>query len=259
MGNYSVGYRFEAILCPRLGRQRSKNRKISLLLPIDMITFRIIFCAKKVCDRTRTPKGTRKEQTRSISARNRGTARQRINPEIYSQTLQHHSSQPVKLDQKAPDQKTKQLKILWWVTYLCWVRPNDRVAAAMERMDLPQIYRKSQKTLHTSSDGQKFEVRQPSLNASHSFKYFGQGQGVSAYTFIDERNLLWYSLVFSASERESAYPPSLASRCPLSMVDIISSLHHPSEQADRTLTFLCFCLIIDRARRPPDGPYRSVL
>ena len=85
------------------------------------------------------------------------------------------------------------------------IAANDRVAAAMERMDLPQIYRKSQKTLHTSSDGQKFEVRQPSLNASHSFKYFGQGQGVSAYTFIDERNLLWYSLVFSASERESAY------------------------------------------------------
>ncbi len=72
-------------------------------------------------------------------------------------------------------------------------------------MELPQIYRRSRKVLHTSSDGQKFEVRQPSLNASYSFKYFGQGQGVSAYTFIDERNILWYSLVFSASERESAY------------------------------------------------------
>ena len=85
------------------------------------------------------------------------------------------------------------------------VAANDRVVAAMERMELPQIYRRSRDTLHTSSDGQKFEVRQPSLNASYSFKYFGQGQGVSAYTFIDERNLLWYSLVFSASERESAY------------------------------------------------------
>ena len=85
------------------------------------------------------------------------------------------------------------------------VAANDRVVAAMERMELPQIYRRSHETLHTSSDGQKFEVRQPSLNASYSFKYFGQGQGVSAYTFIDERNLLWYSLVFSASERESAY------------------------------------------------------
>ncbi len=82
---------------------------------------------------------------------------------------------------------------------------NDRVLAASERMELPQIHRTSQTELHTSSDGQKFEVRQPSLNASHSFKYFGQGQGVSAYTFIDERSLLWYSLAFSAAERESAY------------------------------------------------------
>ena len=85
------------------------------------------------------------------------------------------------------------------------IAANDRVLAATERMELPRIYRKSQTELHTSSDGQKFEVRQPSLNASHSFKYFGQGQGVSAYTFIDERSLLWYSLVFSAAERESAY------------------------------------------------------
>ncbi|MDH3664902.1 MAG: transposase, partial [Alphaproteobacteria bacterium] len=53
--------------------------------------------------------------------------------------------------------------------------------------------------------GQKFEIRAESLNANYSFKYFGKGQGVSAYTFIDERNLLWYSLVFSAAERESAY------------------------------------------------------
>ena len=85
------------------------------------------------------------------------------------------------------------------------VAANDRVVAAMERMELPQIYRRSRDTLHTSSDGQKFEVRKPSLNASHSFKYFGQIQGISAYTFIDERGFLWYSLVFSAAERESVY------------------------------------------------------
>lgn len=85
------------------------------------------------------------------------------------------------------------------------VAANDRVVAAMDRMELPGLYRRSQETLHTSSDGQKFEVRRESLNASYSFKYFGKGQGVSAYTFIDERNILWHSLVFSAAERESAY------------------------------------------------------
>ncbi len=82
---------------------------------------------------------------------------------------------------------------------------NDRIVRAMDKMDLPKIYQRSKDKLHTASDGQKFEVRTDSLNANYSFKYFGKGQGVSAYTFIDERNLLWHSLVFSAAERESAY------------------------------------------------------
>jgi Tn3 transposase DDE domain len=44
-------------------------------------------------------------------------------------------------------------------------------------------------------------VRVDSLNANHSFKYFGKEQGVSVYTFRDERDLLWHSLVFSAADR----------------------------------------------------------
>ncbi len=82
---------------------------------------------------------------------------------------------------------------------------NDCIVRFMDRMELPNIYRKNQNSLHTASDGQKFEVKTDSLNANYSFKYFGKGQGVTANTFIDERNLLWHSLVFSASERESAY------------------------------------------------------
>lgn len=82
---------------------------------------------------------------------------------------------------------------------------NDRIVAAMDQMELPNVYRRAQDQLHTSSDGQKFEVRTDSLNANYSFKYFGKEQGVSAYSFIDERSLLWHSLVFSAAERESAY------------------------------------------------------
>ena len=93
----------------------------------------------------------------------------------------------------------------WRISLDNVVAANDRVVAAMERMELPQIHRRSREALHTSSDGQKFEVRKPSLNASHSFKHFGQLQGVSAYTFIDERSFLWHSLVFSAAERESTY------------------------------------------------------
>jgi len=52
---------------------------------------------------------------------------------------------------------------------------------------------------------EKFKVRTESLLASRSFKYFGQGQGVSAYTFVDEQHFLWHSTMISASDRESAY------------------------------------------------------
>lgn len=82
---------------------------------------------------------------------------------------------------------------------------NDRVLRLIDRLELPNLARRSPDHLHTSSDGQKFEVRVDSLNANYSYKYFGKGQGVSVYTFRDERDLLWYSTVFSAAERESAY------------------------------------------------------
>lgn len=82
---------------------------------------------------------------------------------------------------------------------------NDCIVKSMSELELPKIYQRSLDKLHTASDGQKFEVTTESLNSNYSFKYFGQGQGVSAYTFIDERNFLWHSLVFSAAERESAY------------------------------------------------------
>ncbi|MGH9438151.1 MAG: Tn3 family transposase, partial [Terriglobia bacterium] len=82
---------------------------------------------------------------------------------------------------------------------------SDRVVRFMDRLELPNLARRLPDRLHTSSDGQKFEVHVDSLNANYSFKYFGKEQGVAAYTFRDERDLLWYSTVFSAAERESAY------------------------------------------------------
>src|SRR4029079_6202970 len=82
---------------------------------------------------------------------------------------------------------------------------NNRIMSFVNQLDLPNIFRKSKKRNHTSSDGQKFEVRADSLNANYSFKYFGKGKGVSVYSFIDERHLLFSSTVISAAERESAY------------------------------------------------------
>ena len=93
----------------------------------------------------------------------------------------------------------------WYFSLDNLIAANDRVLKLMDRLELPKLRRRMADSSHTSSDGQKFEVHVDSLNANYSFKYFGRDQGVSVYTFRDERDLLWHSLVFSSAERESAY------------------------------------------------------
>ncbi|MSP28670.1 MAG: hypothetical protein EXR80_09820 [Methylococcales bacterium] len=82
---------------------------------------------------------------------------------------------------------------------------NDKILSFISQLDLPSLHNPADKPLHTSSDGQKVEVNTDSLNANQSFKYFGKGKGASVVTFIDSRDLMWYSTVISASEREAAY------------------------------------------------------
>lgn len=82
---------------------------------------------------------------------------------------------------------------------------NDRILRLTNSMNLPNIYRRKSERLHTSSDGQKFEVAVDSLNANYSFKYLGKDKGVSVITFIDMRDLIWHSAVISSAEREAAY------------------------------------------------------
>lgn len=72
-------------------------------------------------------------------------------------------------------------------------------------MALPELYRAHPDRLHTSSDGQKFEVAVDSLNANSSFKSFGHRRGVSPYPFIDERHFHFHSMVISSAEREATY------------------------------------------------------
>jgi hypothetical protein len=77
----------------------------------------------------------------------------------------------------------------WYFSLDNLITANNRVLQFMDRLEFPKLMRRSPDRLHNSSDGQKFEVRADSLNANYSYKYFGKGQGVSAYTFRDERDL----------------------------------------------------------------------
>ena len=82
---------------------------------------------------------------------------------------------------------------------------NDRLVQFMNTMEVPNIYLNESGLLHTSDDGQKYGVSVDSLNANYSFKYLGKDKGVSVISFIDMRQMMWYSDVVSSSEREAAY------------------------------------------------------
>ena len=84
-------------------------------------------------------------------------------------------------------------------------RANNKVTSIINKLFLSNAYRYKPEELHTGSDGRKVNVSVDSLHANYSYKYFGKGKGVSIYTFLDERQLLFYSTVISASEREAAY------------------------------------------------------
>lgn len=95
--------------------------------------------------------------------------------------------------------------VRWYLSKQNIEESNRRIITLTNELSLPKIFIKDKNKLHTSSDGQKFNVAVPSLHATYSFKYFGTGKGVSAYSFIDEQSRLFYDTVISASEREAAY------------------------------------------------------
>ena len=82
---------------------------------------------------------------------------------------------------------------------------NNCIIHAIRQLSLPSLFKKDIALLHSSSDGQKKNLSADSLNANCSFKYHGNRQGVSVYTFIDERCILFHSSVISSSEREAGY------------------------------------------------------
>ncbi len=82
---------------------------------------------------------------------------------------------------------------------------NQELVDLISKLWLPSKFKREKNLLHTSSDGQKENVSVESLNSNYSYKYHGNGRGASIYRFIDERGILFYTTVFSSSEREAAY------------------------------------------------------
>ena len=80
---------------------------------------------------------------------------------------------------------------------------NDRLANATARQPIFKHYDIGD-TIHSSSDGQKFETAIPTVNARHSAKYFGLKKGVVAYTLLASHVPL-SARIIGANEHESHY------------------------------------------------------
>lgn len=93
----------------------------------------------------------------------------------------------------------------WYFTLKALNRANQKIRNFINRLSLPIIFVNDPQQQHSSSDGRKVGVSVESLFATYSFKYFGKDKGVSVYTFIDERQVLFHHHVMSSSEREAAY------------------------------------------------------
>jgi len=82
---------------------------------------------------------------------------------------------------------------------------NNKIIEFVDHLNLINLFKNPGGPIHTSSDGQKFNIAVESLNASYSYKYFGKGKGLSVYSFIDETHRLFYSTVINNSEKEATY------------------------------------------------------
>jgi TnpA family transposase len=85
------------------------------------------------------------------------------------------------------------------------LKANDLVVEFSNKLPLTDKFRIHPGFIHTSSDGQKYDVSVASLRAAWSFKYFGNGKGVTVYSHLDEAGQLFYSTAFSSSDHEAPY------------------------------------------------------
>lgn len=148
----------------------------------------------------------------------------------FTKKLKHHSIKNVKLQPKVEvflagiiglgcnigiakmaqislgiNQNTMYNTVNWYFTIKTLNAANQSIRDFINRLSLPNMFKHDTEILHGSSDGQKYGVNVDCILANYSFKYFGKDKGISVYSFIDERQVLFHHNVLSASEREAAY------------------------------------------------------
>jgi len=81
---------------------------------------------------------------------------------------------------------------------------NDKISNALFKLSAFTHFNIAEDTIHSSSDGQKFETQIDTINARHSPKYFGLKKGVTAYTLV-ANNIPVNAKIIGANEHESHF------------------------------------------------------
>lgn len=79
------------------------------------------------------------------------------------------------------------------------------ITKKIHSIDISKIYEDEENVIHSSSDGKKIVVAVDSLLANYSYKYYGKEQGISANSFVDNKQAFFHVNVLSSSDREAAY------------------------------------------------------
>lgn len=80
---------------------------------------------------------------------------------------------------------------------------NDRISNAVTELPIFHHY-DIDDTIHSSSDGQKFETQINTMNSRHSPKYFGLKKGIVSYTMV-ANHIPVNARIIGANEHESHY------------------------------------------------------
>jgi len=97
-------------------------------------------------------------------------------------------------------------------------KANDRICNIIAELPIFRHY-DIDETIHSSSDGQKFETRIHTINARYSPKYFGLKKGIVSYTLVANHIPINVRII-GANEHESHYARSDA-HLRLSVFDIL--------------------------------------
>lgn len=81
-------------------------------------------------------------------------------------------------------------------------RANARLVAAQSKLPLAQRWGGGDVA---SADGLRFRVPVETINADYSWKYFGEGKGVTLFTFMSDQFTEFYGIVIPGAVREALY------------------------------------------------------